>query len=348
MFSIKHILIRYLKKPVYNKPFHDAFADTENTDSYSLLSEEKDNNAFDDIVHNLFKDLMPHFAVKVDIMEHELEKRFLSVGMSMIPALNGFTFSSDNWKTFEIRLCKPLMLFFYQMSKLLVSRMEGWDDKKVYKRSPVKPKETISLTRKLMRSFWEDNELIILKKELPIERFNKDQYAIIGNLITGTECFCVAHELGHVSMKLCSTNLTELEDARAKAANLLETAYEVSGRDKEIVVGNWAEEFAADLIGLELSTNAQAFNIMKEFAYIGAESTFLMIDMLEDYYKKSTGVYPPIDTHPPGKARILNLRSTVSNPDLTLALQTSMDLERVCNVLLSRILPRKLFWLFAD
>jgi hypothetical protein len=205
--------------------------------------------------------------------------------------------------------------------------------------SNVGEKELARATIELIHDFW---------NKKPFSSFFVDYYNKLEShhqnftyfLLESMLSFVAAHELAHVLLESPDSNIrTSAFDFYVKLArtmaegtvpDYIERADQQSseytkkilgGLTVQNVIENWKAEFSADIVGTLISILARRGNETDEakryasdcFAYVGSELTFVLMQLLEDYYVHTTDDLPYFNSHPFGKDRFNFIRLLAEN-----------------------------------
>jgi hypothetical protein len=312
------------------KRFNDQLKDVE-------FSEQALNAGMNKIVINMVDELAPPVCQRLGLDEKIFKKRLISVRMTLEPTVNGYVTTSDGWDTFEMAIHVGLMIFYHKMIKIFagVVGVMGEDGKP--KESPKIPFEDIvSVSRTLMKAFWENR---LMKQEgLRLMQLSDAQIAIASLLLNYTESFTVAHELGHIVMHLSPDETPELLAGKAIVRRIIEQTNLTNSIGGSSLHENWANEFAADLVGLGLVLQLKQLNPYTNILrYSSAELALLLQHLLESFHQKILGSPVVSDTHPPSILRISCLRTATrqSNPDTIFQLGEAF--EKLANEIMNNI-----------
>lgn len=275
----------------------------------------RDPNArLEQSIKNAADELLPYAANEIGVNEDELRKRFLGIRLVDEPAVNARTHFSEDKKTFKITVYVGLMMFFYKMVRLFASRVGIMDDSGPIEKPKIRMDKTVAMVKSLMAAFWKDpvdSEGILAEESIDILSLSDSQIKWSGIILSEVERFTIAHELGHVVINMRKFNhrdIPDLQIGRTFARNIPNIP--------DDWIEGWAEEFAADLIGLNLSLKHGKDNITRIHIYSAADWGLLQFLMLETFYEKKTHKSYLNDTHPPANYRIAGLRieAEKSNP----------------------------------
>jgi len=274
------------------------------------LPEGDSDAALQATVAKMESDLRPHVLSYCGIGERDYVKRFRGIALRQTNDPNGYVHTSDNWKTFRITLNSGLLIFLHQMSKLVSSVVGIMGDEGVKEKSRIPFPKSLEVARFLMEAFW--SERLRPGLSFALSDLSKNQVLFGAMMLVNMERFVVAHELGHVSCFLSAGPLEEFSAGQvmAKLTRSLAQHHEA----------DWAEEFAADLVGFRLVIEAQNSDTMRMTAYGAIELFFILLDMLEKFHIKKRGPVP-YRTHPPSELRFHALRRIASNSNPASILQ---------------------------
>jgi hypothetical protein len=206
------------------------------------------------------------------------------------PVITGYVDIGDR-KTIHVHISHGMMNFVYKMIKLFLSRMAVCDDERVLEESKISQKEMLVVAENLMRSFWEGDFSKV--PGIDLLQLNKGQIELGAFLLHYSECFIVAHELGHTILVFCPEGAKkELYIAASNSVRQITKLLESLGMDivaRNLTAERWSTEFAADLLGLELCLQERDDPIGRSVIRASAELVLIAMQMLEKYYLKKYG-----------------------------------------------------------
>jgi hypothetical protein len=279
------------------------------------------------ITHHCHKAL-PHAAKMIGLSKGELQKYFLGAEVKEEVKINAVRESNED-NRFSVIIYQPLMSFYWHMAKLWATRVGVME----IPGSPLEStefsfNETTAFAKELMEAFWTGR--IHTAKIVPLLNLSKNQTIFAGKLLHYGECFAVAHEFGHAIIEIADglgiDQLSELSSwarswARFYAHEFLES-YPDYPKDPEVTSWGvedfaqaWAKEFTADLLGANMIMTSADNDIEKISILWAAETTLVMLGMLESYYHYIFGQVFPLTSHPFSKLRLRMLRSIIQAPD---------------------------------
>lgn len=214
--------------------------------------------------------------------------------------VNASVARDDHLNSYLIVMNGGISRLIYQVVKLISTRagVMGIDG-----HAPVSPRNTVESAvaeaRVLMEAFLGNR--IMATHGYPIEDLQAHQLQFTTRFTSDVECFVLAHELGHVVLRESNRRHTAYESM----AVLCEWLATASGTS---LASAWAEELAADSIGVHLTLKLHDNGMDQAAAFSSAELFFLIVGLIEKFFYKRHGTYPPMGTHPPGKIRLQVLR----------------------------------------
>ncbi len=200
-----------------------------------------------------------------------------------------------------------LSRLIYLVTKLIATRVGimGIDGQ-----APISPRNTLDSatkeTRALMDAFFKNNIMAI--DGYPVEALQAHQLKFIARFSHDVDRFVLAHELGHVILR-------ESKWQHAAYQTMTDLCRQVTAESRASLVEEWAEELAADNIGLHLTLKMHENGMDQAAAFSCAELFFLIVRLLDGFFYKTHGSHPPLGTHPPGDIRLHVLRNAAQrNP----------------------------------
>jgi len=241
----------------------------------------------------------------------------------------GVTVAADN-SSFAMVINYGLLYFYSRMTRVLFSRIQV---------RPVAPGEqpvfahelelsleaTLDVMKRLLSSFWSEDLTSV--PELPLEEDTEVLYRRF--LLCGFR-FAVAHEFAHVLMAVTPAVASYRDAGSAIVDDFLKQvpSSAMSDDTRRQIIAEWGEEFAADILGVELAAKAVSGPDdppgMKWLEFHAAEWFFVMCDILWRYHMLKIGPLH-LSSHPAPFMRLdiirIHLNAKARDFDLTLKLQ---------------------------
>jgi hypothetical protein len=217
-------------------------------------------------------------------------------------------------KSFRIEINEPLVALFIHIADIWVTRIGAADDDGVIvEDTEFEVDETARATRSLLEQFFANR----LHQESPVDllKLTHSQLLFASRLVGGTECFLIGHELGHFVQGKAPLAFSEIRQwsgrmSRKFVETLAHRHNELFRSSKlDSVCQDWAEEFAADLIGLRLVYDATSDEIKRFQMAIGVCLFFLTLDLVERFYWVRFGRDYPVGSHPYSRFRLAVIRA---------------------------------------
>jgi hypothetical protein len=287
--------------------FNKFGLDIGNVDTYK--------GSLDSSVKEMAFALLPSVAIKTGRNAEELRRSLRKVNLDRRLLIDGRTTTQDNWRTYEISISKGLMLFHHKMVKLFVSRVSVvGDGQKMVEETRISHDEAVSISRRLMTSFWEGDFF-----ETPsffLTSLTKGQIILASRLLFYSELFVIAHEFGHIVMHVSPECIKrELLILKGAEESMVRPALGKNQCSSEPdVLRNWMEEIAADYIGINLCANPEKDPVVKSIIQASGTISLMMCDMLEKYRRKVAGDDSPDQNHPPSELRLEVLQTMLDWP----------------------------------
>jgi hypothetical protein len=285
-----------------------------------------------DIVVDMADRLMAETAHKTGLSENTLRSRLVKVGMVDLEGVNGYTRTSDGWKTFEIGINMGLMIFFHKMIKVFASRMSVLDESgRPSSKYKIPALDTASAARRLMRAFWEGD--LTSTHGFRLADLADHQVEISQSFLDYAEWFVVAHEMAHIVINLTREKpANQLDDIVSWVRSSLR---DVAGAAEIALL--WGEEIYADYIGfgLQVSSIPKNHSFERIMAFSSAQLVLIMQMMLEDFHKTYYGQDAPISEHPPSLFRLESLRALVRRGNPPELMEMGEGLEQLANAILA-------------
>lgn len=263
----------------------------------------------DSTVEKMAGTLVPHAARRmgrsVAAVRRALRRTSLDPGLQIY----GQTTSADRWRTFDIRLSTGLLLFHHKMVKLFMSRMTVvGEGNKVVDETGISEDEMLSTSRRLMKAFWEldeSREVFIRTPGFSLLQLTKSQIELAAYLLHYADTFVVAHEFGHVLLT-ASPRRVKRERAIVEGAkeSMIRPVLDDHAGGGMVSPEKWVRELEADLIGVGLCRELADNDVVTMVIEASAMMSLVMCDMLEKYYRMSTGRAWDYETHPPSELRL--------------------------------------------
>lgn len=279
------------------------------------------------------QELVPIVADEIGITIDDLLSRFNKTYLSSSTDPSGWVSTSNNWQTFDIHINFGIDNYCYHMAKIFSTLFKRWWNPN-WKAKGVGFVESYiaNMTENILEAFFENK--LHLQEGLPVDDLTPELFKISERIMKELKLFILAHEFGHVVMKIKNTDY-EVDSAIENLNRATKIVYK-EDTDKYIN-DNWLEECIADLIGTNLSVNRHNNEDSKIFSYACAELFLIIINMLEVYHLHKFGNWPTYNSHPPSSIRLLFLREAkpYNNPT---ALMLAKEYNRICYKILDKIM----------
>lgn len=264
--------------------------------------------------------LLPHVAARMGITEAELDQRMVGFGMYDFadePLCNGFSSSKDNWRTFEIGIGRPMTRLLHRMNKLFMSLVnlhvvddEGGITDQTSSKGRSSEEIGEEVTRQLS-AYWE-GRFEEIGSLVRAEDLSEAQLTLAAQLLHFAEMFVMAHEFGHVIVNSKQRNVPEYAHGDNVVRQILSrTSTELAQNEK--LVARWAEELAADLLGIQITLACVPSGMLRLLAFSAVEMVILIDMLLTQFHTKYYGRPIEDTTHPPAMLRLQMLRSTAAD-----------------------------------
>jgi hypothetical protein len=201
------------------------------------------------------------------------------------------------------------------MVKLFVSRVSVvGDGQKMVEETRISNEETVSIARKLMASFWSGD--FFETPGFSLAELTRSQIILDGILLTYSESFVIAHEFGHMIMRVSPDSVRrDLMILKGVEDSLVRPALRKRAcPDEESALRNWMEELAADYIGVNLCADLERDTMKRTMIQASGMISLMMCDMLEKYRGKTAGEGSLDPTHPPSELRLEIMQSLLDWP----------------------------------
>jgi len=265
--------------------------------------------------------LLPVVAGKIARNVEEARENFKGVVLYHSSELNGFVdfFGVDN-KDYRINISDGLTQYFHHMTKLWATRVDflGIHEPKI----PLD--KVVAFAQSIMTTFWEGASPYGVIKNIPMLEMDRASANFMMHVNFYQLLFLMAHEFGHVVIRFAPQTVQSLVDyGKMQSRSVLQDDIyrlpQFAGFDREDLVRSWGEEFAADMIGVDLALAAPMADIYPELnsddiAVVGigilwaVAMLFVMQSMLESFYEKKKGQLPPTYDHPFSTVRLALFR----------------------------------------
>ena len=310
------------------------------------------NYAYDSkYLEKIIGDLIPYAAALSPLSALNIQERLKAIKRIRGDYdINGRVESSDNWRTFDIYINDGLIWFIYKVSNLFATSVvvpeqdsfdeaveKGWVsekrkgffiDSKGVKRytsqERINRQETIAALRNLLIEFWNNN--IHNTVGFDSLKLKEGAWKFSLSLQMSTLNFIVAHELGHFVVNIC--NKDKCSDYNVLYSSWRQRCLEagINSEAAEVFASNYANEHAADIIGLRI-VNGQAWDDLNKGAskyctlraLAGAEFFFVAMKMIEKYGEEKLGITLNRATHPSADQRLNTIHQLTieRDPNLT-------------------------------
>lgn len=304
----------------------------ENSNKFQVYSDQDINN----YLQSKKDVILPLIAKEIGIAPREIDRRLTRLAIVHKPDVNGITFSSDGWKTFEILIYDGLILFSGKLANALAARMGVVSSSKEILETPsIAESEAKQVARNLMRAFWSGG--ISDLKGFEDLSLTANQKTFSDSLSNNAVLFVIAHEFGHVVIELCRERPKVYEWAVEVTVGLF--AYTDLHRDLDEferggVALRWSTELGADLIGLGLLLGMHTDGLKQMHAYDGAEYFLILMSELEEYRDRTIGKRMVSTTHPPSSLRLSVMRMLMERNNLPKVLNVGKCLETLARLIL--------------
>lgn len=255
--------------------------------------------------------LLPFVAARTRMPLADLAKRFTAIRTIPIPDVNGTVRSSDNGRTFVVEIYSGLLSFISKVVNAFAARTISHQGHAVIASSVFDEQRSIRLIEKLLDAFWSGKV-----DQMPgFEFLHLDdiQQRVGEDLLTSSVEFVVAHELGHIVLDVAREEVSPSAWFKERASHMVGAiagGYQFSS-SIDVVTANWAVEFAADVMGLNLLMDMYRSDGIRLKTYQGCEFFLIVAGLLSLYraYRTNDAVFS--DTHPDGVLRLSVLRDVV-------------------------------------
>ena len=293
--------------------------------------------ALSGIVNSMAAKITPIAAKKIGISESALQKRITSIQILKIQDVNGFTSSSDNWKSFNIGVNLGLMLFFNSMAKLFHSRMAILHDDGTMSQPKITIDESVKMAKNLMNAYW--NGTIYQEKGFDAIQLDDNQLMQAGIILSNAEHFVLAHEFGHIVLHTAQKdkNITNMYNHFVTSTENMLNDSGLSPKDVRTMAPMWGEELTCDWLGINLSFERFDPGLERMYAYTGTEFVFIAQNMLTMFLSKTNHPEFVNTSHPPSYIRLNALRATIGEHNPPQILQLGKGMEDFSNDLLKRM-----------
>lgn len=293
------------------------------------------------VVKTFCEELIPYAAEVIGMTPRELKNLLSNVTVATIdesPTVNGWV--KFNGKYFHININATLMCYFSHMSIFYATKLGidhsasfvpnakyPWLTKIFLNRySPAESnfsnEEVFNIAKKLLETFWK-RDILNFDSQGLFNRLQPFQKHMASAFVESMLRFTVSHEISHMLIQLLEQNFSKNVNDALKIGNGFAEMYTKSYfklpehdlkalpdvKTKEEVIFNWGKEFAADIIGGTLCANFnrkswEAQNVQ----YWSIELMFILLLMLEKYYKKIYKKLPFFNSHPFSEYRLAVVR----------------------------------------
>lgn len=268
------------------------------------------------------RDSLPHAAEIVGYDSEVLKSSFQGVSLNIPqedPTANGFIYGDES-KGFRIVINESLTCFTHASGELFTSTPPIVLHKGAkVENLPVQIRGTLDYlvekARMLLVAFYDRriHELM----PIPIHEYKDGQKAAARQLGLSGAHFVIAHELGHLVVKLVKpARLEPVRFAQHLAGDMVSEFLRLwpkYPRQKQVLkwahedfASSWTTEFAADIIALRIVSKDSFFG---DQDYWGGELNLIACDLAEQFHQKIRNQPYPLSTHPFGWMRTQVLRS---------------------------------------
>jgi len=290
-------------------------------------------------------ELLPFAAKKMGMQTQLLRKRCQDIVLKT-PARGQSTLAnawcSFDHQRFKISVNLPLMIFCWKMAILWASRVgvmsvpghpEG--------NTKISFDESVSMAKELMEAFWKGT---IEQANLSSVQLSRNQTIFAGFVCDYSERFVLGHELGHVLIKYAQHCISDVLDwAMSHAAMVISLLLKQFPEWSENIdemrkVREWAEEYAADSIGMNILLTSVNGGQQRIKCYLATELFFTTCNILEQFsfhYKYANPF--TLGSHPFSIERVRTLRAAVDKSENANVLEMVEFFEKVGNDILREL-----------
>ncbi|MGD0227797.1 MAG: hypothetical protein ABSF71_36265 [Terriglobia bacterium] len=279
---------------------------TRDGDSLSRLeSKPRTTDGYADLFAKITSRLLPFVAGRMGCPVDEVKSRLKGVQRTEDLTVNACAYTTDAWKTFEIRVNEGLLLFLIKFAKLFTANwsaepaVRGWPQQEVLDAGASQ-----AILKRLIKAYF--NNTLQLDFGVQYSELSKLQLQWAAGLAICAMHFVVAHEFGHI----IQYTRRDLQWEQTFARSLDESFFDIDWtiqRDRENTMAHFRDETTADLIGLDMILKScEQFDLEAKgweqySAAAGCETLLCGWSIIER-------CLPQDPTHPPTRSRRKALR----------------------------------------
>lgn len=273
------------------------------------------------VVQDTVPPLARLFARRMKLEPQSVQKMLPGVTITHDPIIN------CGLEKGMIHLYSGLVVFLMHLGKVYSKRTTFVDSGK-HAVEPVSIEDTGLAVRSLLEVFWRERATVQMPGEF--ENLQKTQAEFADYLFRIAMSFIFGHELGHLVMQVSKALEPELTFGLGITKTL--PALQIAGTSAGQWRQDWAEEIAADLIGLqfaedlwfeknpsrsqgEVEPGRSLPNLVSSdpaAAYAGMTMFFVGFDLLEQYGHAKRHCELPGPSHPPAVLRLARLMQYIT------------------------------------
>lgn len=280
------------------------------TTTFGEQSEKEIIRNYEALWRGLLLELAGSAAAEAQVGVEKFSRMLTFRGVLNSSIVNASAEWNKDRQSYMITMNGALSRLIYQVVKLISTRVGvmGIDGHK-----PVSPRNTlesaIGEVRLLMDAFFDGR--IMATHGYPLLELQRHQLQFIGRFSRDVDRFVLAHELGHIILMATRRQHSAYE-------TMADLCRQVAMDTNVVVADSWAEELAADNIGLHLTLQTRENGMDRAAAFSSAELFCLIVGLLDRFFFVRHRSHPPLGTHPPGKIRLQILRNAAQGSPSTL------------------------------
>lgn len=284
------------------------------------------NAAFSEYLQKLYNLLVALTSKKMGIPAIKIASKINEIIITNNPNIQGYLKMQGDVGGVYINY--GLVRFYYQMSKIIASRIGYYDASGNIIDSQIPIDETKEKFKDLMELYWKGQ--LLNAKSFSVNELSGSQILLSAVVLDLTTFFTIAHEYGHFILNEIKKKPIECDFAE-DGIRLFISINNLRITDENLIE-KWSKEIAADIIAFQFTIEYSNYrpNSHKLLLYNSCDLMFVMLDLLIQYGIKSGRMLSDIfDSHPPTKLRLEAIRTVAEQNGFIKPLEVARNIQGI-------------------